>query len=76
MTGQHIDGDYNVVSLRSALFCISNWHCLKFQVKIFRESITLSPVFTAVLPHMTPDGHLVKTGYVRLTAFSQVLLLL
>lgn len=41
------------------------------EVKIFRENITLTPVFTAVLPHMAPDGHLAKTGYLRLTAFSQ-----
>lgn len=41
------------------------------EVKIFRENITLTPVFAAVLPHTTPDGHLAKLGYLRLTAFSQ-----
>ncbi|KAI5076491.1 hypothetical protein GOP47_0008556 [Adiantum capillus-veneris] len=41
------------------------------EVKIYRENITLTPVFTAVLPHTAPDGHLAKLGYLRLTAFSQ-----
>lgn len=41
------------------------------EVKIFRENITLTPVFAAVIPHTASDGHLAKLGYLRLTAFSQ-----
>ncbi|MCO5549870.1 hypothetical protein L7F22_003344 [Adiantum nelumboides] len=41
------------------------------EVKIFRENISLTPVFAAVLPHTAADGHLAKLGYLRLTAFSQ-----
>eukprot|EP01018_Ginkgo_biloba_P032484 Gb_10272 [translate_table: standard] len=41
------------------------------EVNLSRETILLSPVFSAVIPHKAPDGHLMKTGYVRLSAFSQ-----
>uniref|UniRef100_A0A0C9RPT5 C-terminal processing peptidase n=1 Tax=Wollemia nobilis TaxID=56998 RepID=A0A0C9RPT5_9CONI len=41
------------------------------EVTLSRESILLSPVSSAIIPHKTPDGHLIKTGYVRLSAFSQ-----
>lgn len=43
------------------------------EVKLQRETILLSPVFSAVIHHVAPDGHEMRTGYVRLSAFSQVL---
>ncbi|KAL1194551.1 Carboxyl-terminal-processing peptidase 3 [Cardamine amara subsp. amara] len=41
------------------------------EVKLPRDYIKLSPISSAIIPHTTPDGHLAKTGYVKLTAFSQ-----
>eukprot|EP00249_Psilotum_nudum_P019993 c27511_g1_i1 orf=442-2163(-) len=41
------------------------------EVNLMRQRIVLSPVFTTVLPHKASDGHLAKTGYVKLVAFSQ-----
>lgn len=41
------------------------------EVNLPREYIKLSPISSAVIPHKTPDGQLSKTGYVRLSAFSQ-----
>ncbi|KAJ8635458.1 hypothetical protein MRB53_009725 [Persea americana] len=41
------------------------------EVKVPREVIRISPIYSAVIPHKTPDGHLSKTGYVRLSSFSQ-----
>lgn len=41
------------------------------EVKLPREYIKLSPVSTAVIPHRMPDGSITKTGYVKLSAFSQ-----
>eukprot|EP00262_Sarcandra_glabra_P003874 TRINITY_DN14714_c0_g1_i1.p1 TRINITY_DN14714_c0_g1~~TRINITY_DN14714_c0_g1_i1.p1 ORF type:complete len:528 (+),score=82.49 TRINITY_DN14714_c0_g1_i1:104-1687(+) len=41
------------------------------EVRIPREFIRLSPISSAVIPHKAPDGHLSKTGYVRLSSFSQ-----
>uniref|UniRef100_A0A5B7BFJ4 C-terminal processing peptidase n=1 Tax=Davidia involucrata TaxID=16924 RepID=A0A5B7BFJ4_DAVIN len=41
------------------------------EVKLPREFIKLSPISSAIIPHRTPDGHLSKTGYVKLSAFSQ-----
>ncbi|KAF8403840.1 hypothetical protein HHK36_011946 [Tetracentron sinense] len=41
------------------------------EVKLSRDYIKLSPISSAVIPHKTPDGHLLKTGYVKLSAFSQ-----
>lgn len=41
------------------------------EVKIPREYIKLSPISSAIIPHRTADGHLTKTGYVKLSAFSQ-----
>jgi hypothetical protein len=32
----------------------------------------LSPVFSTVIHHVAPDGQDLKTGYVHLSAFSQV----
>jgi len=32
----------------------------------------LSPVFATVIHHVAPDGQDLKTGYVHLSAFSQV----
>ncbi|WVY98702.1 hypothetical protein V8G54_030853 [Vigna mungo] len=41
------------------------------EVKLPRELIKLSPISSAIIPHRSPDGHLTKTGYVKLSAFSQ-----
>ncbi|XP_074306950.1 carboxyl-terminal-processing peptidase 3, chloroplastic [Silene latifolia] len=41
------------------------------EVNLPREDIKLSPISSAIIPHKTPDGHLSRTGYVRLSAFSQ-----
>ncbi|KAL2501691.1 Carboxyl-terminal-proCES [Forsythia ovata] len=41
------------------------------EVKVPREIIKLSPVSSAIIPHKGPDGHLSKTGYVKLSTFSQ-----
>ncbi|KAL5986687.1 Carboxyl-terminal-processing peptidase 3, chloroplastic [Asimina triloba] len=44
------------------------------EVKIPREVIKISPISIAVIPHKARDGHILKTGYVRLSSFSQVLI--
>ncbi|XVF56088.1 hypothetical protein PTKIN_Ptkin06aG0088800 [Pterospermum kingtungense] len=41
------------------------------EVKLPRELIRFSPISSTVIPHRTPDGHLTKTGYVKLSTFSQ-----
>ncbi|KAL3341604.1 hypothetical protein AABB24_025913 [Solanum stoloniferum] len=41
------------------------------EVKLPREVIKLSPVSSAIIPHKMPDGRLLKTGYVKLSSFSQ-----
>ncbi|KAK6244128.1 hypothetical protein QUC31_010537 [Theobroma cacao] len=41
------------------------------EVKLPREYIRLSPMSSTVIPHRTPDGRLTKTGYVKLSTFSQ-----
>ncbi|XP_031258239.1 carboxyl-terminal-processing peptidase 3, chloroplastic [Pistacia vera] len=41
------------------------------EVNVPREYIKLSPISLAIIPHRTPDGNLEKTGYVKLSAFSQ-----
>nr|XP_043620625.1 carboxyl-terminal-processing peptidase 3, chloroplastic [Erigeron canadensis] len=41
------------------------------EVRLPREFIRLSPISSAIIPHRTPDGHVSKTGYVKLLAFSQ-----
>ncbi|KAL4198289.1 hypothetical protein AMTRI_Chr03g139430 [Amborella trichopoda] len=41
------------------------------EVKLSRGVIKLSPISSAIIPHTAPDGHLSKTGYLRLSAFSQ-----
>lgn len=41
------------------------------EVKLPREYIRLSPISSAIIPHRSPDGHLAKTGYVKLSSFSQ-----
>ncbi|XP_040970167.1 carboxyl-terminal-processing peptidase 3, chloroplastic isoform X2 [Gossypium hirsutum] len=41
------------------------------RVKLPRELIRLSPISSTVIPHRTPDGRLTKTGYVKLSTFSQ-----
>ncbi|KAK4365177.1 hypothetical protein RND71_016535 [Anisodus tanguticus] len=41
------------------------------EVKLPREVIKLSPISSTIIPHKMPDGRLLKTGYVRLSSFSQ-----
>ncbi|MED6215726.1 Carboxyl-terminal-processing peptidase 3, chloroplastic [Stylosanthes scabra] len=41
------------------------------EVKLPREYIKLSPLSSAIIPHRLPTGQLTKTGYVKLSAFSQ-----
>eukprot|EP00475_Leptophrys_vorax_P000647 TRINITY_DN10365_c0_g1_i1.p1 TRINITY_DN10365_c0_g1~~TRINITY_DN10365_c0_g1_i1.p1 ORF type:complete len:622 (+),score=6.61 TRINITY_DN10365_c0_g1_i1:88-1866(+) len=41
------------------------------EVQLLREPIELSPVFATLLPHQSPDGGDVATGYIRLAQFSQ-----
>ncbi|XP_068638437.1 carboxyl-terminal-processing peptidase 3, chloroplastic [Aristolochia californica] len=41
------------------------------EVKLPREVVRISPLSSAIIFHKAPDGHVVKTGYVRLSAFSQ-----
>nr|XP_029118540.1 carboxyl-terminal-processing peptidase 3, chloroplastic isoform X3 [Elaeis guineensis] len=41
------------------------------EVKLSREVIKLSPISSTVISHKSSDGHESKTGYVRLSAFSQ-----
>ncbi|KAJ7976819.1 Carboxyl-terminal-processing peptidase [Quillaja saponaria] len=41
------------------------------EVKLPREYIKLSPISSSIIPHKSPDGRLTKTGYVKLSAFSQ-----
>ncbi|KAI3935222.1 hypothetical protein MKW98_018411 [Papaver atlanticum] len=41
------------------------------EVKLSREYIKLSPLSSAVITHKTLDDHPFKTGYVKLSAFSQ-----
>lgn len=41
------------------------------EVNIPRGYIKLSPISRTIIPHRTPDGHLTKNGYVKLSAFSQ-----
>lgn len=42
------------------------------EITLQRETILLSPVYSAVIHHVSPSGQEIKTGYVRLSAFSQV----
>lgn len=46
------------------------WFGLKVQLP--REVIKLSPISSTIISHISIDGHELKTGYVRLSAFSQV----
>ncbi|KAJ8527544.1 hypothetical protein K7X08_014995 [Anisodus acutangulus] len=41
------------------------------EVKLPCEVIKLSPISSTIIPHKMPDGHLLKTGYLRLSSFSQ-----
>ncbi|KAJ7972245.1 Carboxyl-terminal-processing peptidase [Quillaja saponaria] len=41
------------------------------EVKLPREYIKLSPISSTIIPHRSPDGQLAKTGYLKLSAFSQ-----
>ncbi|XP_050229056.1 carboxyl-terminal-processing peptidase 3, chloroplastic isoform X2 [Mercurialis annua] len=40
-------------------------------VNLPRENIKLSPISSTIIPHKTPDGRQTKTGYVKLSTFSQ-----
>lgn len=42
------------------------------EITLQRETIMLSPVYSVVINHTAPTGQDIKTGYVRLSAFSQV----
>jgi hypothetical protein len=42
------------------------------EITLQRETILLSPVYSAVIHHVAPNGQEIQTGYVRLSAFSQV----
>ncbi|KAF3331302.1 carboxyl-terminal-processing peptidase 3 [Carex littledalei] len=44
---------------------------VSLSVKIPREVIRLSPLSSTIISHQLNDGHVAKTGYVRLSAFSQ-----
>ncbi|XP_048226114.1 carboxyl-terminal-processing peptidase 3, chloroplastic isoform X2 [Ricinus communis] len=41
------------------------------EVNLPREYIKLSPISSTIIPHRTPDGRQIKTGYVKLSTFSQ-----
>lgn len=41
------------------------------EVNLPREFIKFSPISSAIIPHVNPDGHLSRMGYVRLATFSQ-----
>ncbi|XP_057424387.1 carboxyl-terminal-processing peptidase 3, chloroplastic isoform X2 [Lotus japonicus] len=41
------------------------------EVKLPRECIKLSPISSAIIPHRSPEGQAIKTGYVKLSTFSQ-----
>ncbi|XP_024540786.1 carboxyl-terminal-processing peptidase 3, chloroplastic [Selaginella moellendorffii] len=41
------------------------------ELKLKRETISMSPVYTAVLPHTNSSGRKTSTGYIRLAQFSQ-----
>ncbi|URE09511.1 TSPc [Musa troglodytarum] len=41
------------------------------EVQLPREVIKLSPISSTIISHISIDGHELKTGYVRLSAFSQ-----
>ncbi|XP_057999785.1 carboxyl-terminal-processing peptidase 3, chloroplastic isoform X2 [Hevea brasiliensis] len=45
--------------------------CSTKEVKLPREYIKLSPIASSIIPHRTPDGRQIKTGYVKLSNFSQ-----
>ncbi|KAL2923723.1 Carboxyl-terminal-processing peptidase 3 chloroplastic [Bienertia sinuspersici] len=41
------------------------------EVNLPREYIKLSPISSTIIPHKTPDGNMSRTGYVKLSVFSQ-----
>ncbi|CAK8571020.1 unnamed protein product [Lathyrus sativus] len=41
------------------------------EVNLPREYIKLSPISSAVIPHKSSEGQVIKTGYVKLSTFSQ-----
>ncbi|KAF2307844.1 hypothetical protein GH714_032525 [Hevea brasiliensis] len=45
--------------------------CSTKEVKLPREYIKLSSIASSIIPHRTPDGRQIKTGYVKLSNFSQ-----
>lgn len=42
------------------------------KVNLSREYIKLSPISSAIIPHKSSEGQVIKTGYVKLSTFSQV----
>lgn len=42
------------------------------KVNLPRELIKLSPISSAIIPHKSSEGQVIKTGYVKLSTFSQV----
>ncbi|KFK35013.1 hypothetical protein AALP_AA5G222800 [Arabis alpina] len=62
-------GTFVTVKLKSVNGTGTNSHIR--EVKLPRDYIKLSPISSTIIPHTTPDGRLEKTGYVKLTAFSQ-----
>jgi hypothetical protein len=42
------------------------------KVKLPREYIKLSPISSAIIPHKSSEGQVIKTGYVKLPTFSEV----
>ncbi|KAF6176322.1 hypothetical protein GIB67_011111 [Kingdonia uniflora] len=74
-----VDPDLILNEYDKTLETISNWIEGKTpgrdsgfrEVTLPREFIKISPISSAVIFHKSPDGHLSKTGYVKLSAFSQ-----
>ncbi|OWM67213.1 hypothetical protein CDL15_Pgr000665 [Punica granatum] len=70
--GQRLDGLDSEMAAQKLRGRAGTTVTVKIQsVSLPREYIRLSPISSAIIPHRTPEGHLTKTGYVKLTAFSQ-----
>ncbi|CAN1255580.1 Carboxyl-terminal-processing peptidase 3, chloroplastic [Linum perenne] len=69
--GEQLDGVDSEVAAQKLRGRIGTSVTVKFSVELRREYIKLSPISSAIIPHRTPDGRLAKTGYVKLSAFSQ-----
>ncbi|CAM8973894.1 unnamed protein product [Rhodiola kirilowii] len=68
-SGSCLKIQYNVATI--ILIWSSCFFFITMKVKLPRENIRLSPISSAIINHRTPDGHISKTGYVKLAAFSQ-----